>query len=116
MLAASGSAPTSLASPAPWVLPNDVSAGNERNRLLVIHRHAGEGLADVACRSEGIGIAVGSFRIDVNQAHLNRSERILEVTIAAVALVGQPLAFGTPVNVCLRAPKRLRDRRRIRRS
>ena len=76
-----------------------VPAGNERNRLLVIHRHAGERFSDVACRCEGIGVSVGPFRIDVNQAHLHRGERILKITIAAVALVGQPLAFCSPVNV-----------------
>ena len=117
MGAASGSGPTYLLRIGGAVgLAERVSAGNERNRLLVIHRHAGEGLADVARRSEGIGIAVGPFGIDVNQSHLNRGERILEITIAGVALVGQPLALGSPVNVFVRAPKRLRDRRRNQRS
>src|SRR5208283_3026708 len=36
-----------------------VPAGNERNRLLVIHRHAGERLPDVAGRGNRIGVPIG---------------------------------------------------------
>ncbi len=81
-----------------------VSAGDEGHRLLVIHRHAGEGLADIPCRSDWIRLSIGPFRIHVNQAHLNGGERILELTVAAVALVGQPLALRPPVNVFFRLP------------
>src|ERR1019366_2321156 len=34
-----------------------------------------------------------------NQAHLNRGQGIREITVAAVALVRQPLALGTPIDV-----------------
>ena len=81
-----------------------VSAGDQGHRLLIIHRHAAEGLADIPCRRDGIRLSIGPFRIHVNQAHLNRGERILEVAIAAVALVGQPLALRPPVNVFFRLP------------
>src|SRR5208283_3855489 len=37
-------------------------------------------------------------------AHLHRGERILELTIAAVALVCQPLALRPPVNAFFRLP------------
>src|ERR1035441_4452661 len=37
-----------------------VAAGNERNRLLVIHRHAGERFADVPCRGKGIRVSIRS--------------------------------------------------------
>ena len=93
-----------------------VPAGNERNGLLVIHRHAGERLPDIPCRGEWIRLSIGPFRIHVNQAHLNGGERIVELTIAAVALVPQPLALRPPENVLLRAPRRPRARRRNRRS
>ncbi len=48
MAAASGSGPTWVAGPAPWHLAEGVPAGDERDRLFVVHGHAGEGLADVA--------------------------------------------------------------------
>ena len=81
-----------------------VPAGNERNRLLVIHRHAGESLADVPCRGDGIRVSIGPFRIHIDQTHLHGSERIRKITIAAVALVRQPLALGAPINVVSRLP------------
>src|SRR6185437_11048243 len=67
-------------------LAERVAADDERRRLLVVHRHAAEGLANVACRGEGIGLAVRPFRVDVDQSHLHRAERLGELTIAAVAL------------------------------
>ncbi len=47
----------------------------------------------------GSGIAVRSFRIDVDEAHLHCGERVLEVTVAAVALVAEPGFFGAPVGL-----------------
>ena len=85
-------------------LAEGVSAGDERHRLLVIHGHAGERLPDVPCRSDRIRLAIGPFRIHVDQAHLNSGERIVELTVAAVALVSQPLALRPPVNVFVRLP------------
>jgi hypothetical protein len=38
----------------------------------IVHTHAAEGLADVACGGERIGIAVRTFRIHVDEAHLGR--------------------------------------------
>src|SRR5439155_616719 len=77
---------------------------DERDRLLVIHRHAGERLANVARRGGWVRVAVRALRIDVDQAHLHGAERTLKVTVAAVALVSEPRAFRAPVDVCLRLP------------
>src|ERR1700675_282750 len=76
-----------------------MSAGDKGHRLLVIHRHAAERLSDIPCRSDWIRLAVGPFRIHVDQAHLNGGERIGKITVAAVALVCQPLALRPPVSV-----------------
>src|ERR1700686_1345414 len=84
-------------------LAEGVAAGDERNRLLVVHRHASEGFADVARRRDGIGIAVRSFRVDVDQPHLHRAERLMQLAFTAVALVAQPAALGAPVEL-LRLP------------
>jgi len=75
-------------------LAERVPAGNQSNGLLVIHRHAGESFADIPCRGNGIRVSIRPFWIDVDQAHLNCSEGIREITIAAIALVRQPLALG----------------------
>ncbi len=80
-------------------LAEAVTAGDERHGLLVVHRHAREGLADVPRRGDRIGLAVRPFRVDVDQAHLHGGQRIREITVAAVALVRQPLAFGAPIDV-----------------
>ncbi len=85
-------------------LAEGVAAGDQRDGLLVVHRHAREGLADIARRGERVRIAVRAFRIDVDQAHLHGAERALQLAVAAVALVRQPLAFGSPVDVLLGLP------------
>src|SRR5206468_7670774 len=76
-----------------------VAASDQRDGLFVIHRHAREGLADIPGRSDWIRLAVRPFRIDVDQTHLHGTERILEVAVAGVALIRQPLAFGPPIDV-----------------
>src|SRR5512138_245131 len=61
-----------------------VAAGDERNRLFVIHGHASESLPDILGRRDGIRVAVRAFRIDVDQPHLHGSERIFEVPLAPI--------------------------------
>src|SRR5271165_6862895 len=85
-------------------LAERVSAGDESHRLLVIHRHAGERLTDVLDCGGWIRLAIRPFRIHVNQAHLDGGERIGELAVATVALVGQPLALRPPVNIFFRLP------------
>src|SRR5208282_1924956 len=82
-----------------------MSAGNERNCFLVIHRHAGESLSDIPCRGQRIRLPIRSFWIHIDQTHLHGSERILEITIAAVALVRQPLALSPPENILFGLPR-----------
>src|SRR5258708_24918168 len=48
-------------------LAERMSARDERDGLLVVHRHARERLADIPCRSDWIRLAVRPFRIDVDQ-------------------------------------------------
>src|SRR5262249_8354248 len=85
-------------------LAEGVAAGNERDRLLVIHGHAAERLPDVPCRGDRIGRSVGPFRINVNQTHLHSAERIVELAVAGVALIRQPLAFRPPEDVLFGLP------------
>ena len=80
-------------------LAEGVAAGDQRDGLLVVHRHAEERLADVLGRRDRIRLAVRPFRIDVDQAHLHGAERLRELAFAAVALVAEPGALGTPVEL-----------------
>ena len=79
-------------------------AGNQRDRFFIIHRHAGEGLADIAGRRDGIRISIGPLRIYVNETHLNRAQGVVQLAVARVAFVSQPLVFGPPENVFRRFP------------
>src|SRR5262249_13900753 len=77
-------------------LAEGVAAGDQRDGLLVVHRHAEERLADVARRGDRVGLAVRAFRIDVDEAHLHRAERLGQLALAAVALIAQPRSLGAP--------------------
>ena len=85
-------------------LAEGVAACDQRNGLFVVHRHAGKGVANVARRRQRVRIAIGAFGIDVDQAHLHGRQRVFQVAVAAIALVGQPLALGAPVDVLLGFP------------
>src|SRR5581483_2602806 len=79
-------------------LAERVSAGDERNGLLVVHGHATEGLTDVLRSRERIRIAVGTRGIDVNQAHLHSGEWMLQLSLARVTLVTEKLLLRSPIH------------------
>ena len=81
-----------------------VTAGDESHGLLVVHRHAGEGLADVVCGERRVGHAVGTTREHIDEAHEHGAERRLELALTGVALVGEPFDFLAPVDVLLGTP------------
>src|SRR5579859_546490 len=80
-------------------LAEGVAAGDERHRLLVVHRHAREGLADVVRGRNRIRVAVRPLRIDVDQAHLHRAERLAQLALTAVALVAEPSTLRAPIEL-----------------
>src|SRR5690606_26046548 len=67
-------------------LAQRVATGDQGDGLLVVHAHAAEGLADVVRGQQRVGIAVGAFRVHVDQAHLDRGQRILEVAAVDLAV------------------------------
>ena len=77
-------------------LAEGVPTGDQRHRLLVVHRHPAERLADVTGGRQRVGVAVGTLRVDVDQAHLDRAERAGELAVAAVALVAEPGVLRPP--------------------
>ena len=81
-----------------------VTTGNERDGFLVVHGHAGEGLANVARRRHGVGVSIRTLGIHINEAHLHGGERVFEFTITGVAFVLEPFALGAPVDVFLGLP------------
>ena len=53
-----------------------VAPCNKCYGFFIIHRHACESFANVACRSQRIRFSVRPFRIDIDQAHLHGSQRV----------------------------------------
>ncbi len=88
----------------PVGLAERMAAGDEGHRLFVVHRHASEDLADIARRGYRVRIAVGTFRVHIDEAHLNCGQRIFEFPVTGVALVSKPFALGPPVDVLFRFP------------
>src|SRR4029077_14673569 len=85
-------------------LAEGVPAGDERHRLLVVHGHAGERLADIPGRRDGVRVAVRTLRVDVDQPHLTGGEASVEIPCPEVALVTQPRVLGAPVDGFVRFP------------
>src|SRR5271168_1972159 len=80
-------------------LTEGVATRDERNSLLIVHRHATKGLADVLRGRQRIRVAVRTFGIHVDQTHLRCPERLLQFAVAAVALIaGEKFLLGSPIN------------------
>src|SRR6185369_5156774 len=100
-------------------LAEGVPAGNQRDGFLVVHRHARECLANVVSSCDRIGLAVRSFRVDVDESHLHRAQWLLKLSFAAVTFVTEPRTFRSPIEFlwlpCVRAaaakPERLEAHR-----
>ena len=85
-------------------LAEAVTASDESDGLFVVHRHAGKGFADVTRGRDGVGIAIGAFRVDVDQTHLNGGKRVGQLAVTAVALIAEPGSLRAPIDVLLRLP------------
>ena len=77
-----------------------MAASGQRHGFFRIHRHAAEGGAHVPRRLQRIRIAARTFGIDVDQAHLDRSQRPFKFHILFVETrlrtFIHPYFFGTP--------------------
>src|SRR5690606_5029261 len=85
-------------------LAEAVPAGDQGDGLLVVHRHPAERLPDVAGGRHRVRVAVRALRVDVDQAHLDRTQRFLQLPVTGVAFVAQPGLLRAPVDVLLRLP------------
>lgn len=96
-------------------LAKSVASGDQGNSLGVVHAHAAEGLANVEGRRDGVTIAVGALGVDVDEAHVSGSERLLEVASAAgkvcaavvtnVVALGHEGCLGAPEHAFIRLPR-----------
>ena len=77
-------------------LAERVAAGDQGDGLLVVHRHPLERLADVVGSLERVGLAVGALGVDVDEPHLDRTQRVGELAFTAVALVAEPGVLRSP--------------------
>jgi len=55
-------------------------------------------------RGERVRVAVRALRVDIDEAHLDRGQRLLQLAVAAVALVVEPGGLGPPVDVVVWLP------------
>ena len=79
------------------------------NRFLVVHRHARESNTDIVGCFERVRLAINAFRINIDQPHHHRRQRIFQITFPRVtgtfaAGRRKPLFFGAPINVFFRMP------------
>src|SRR5262249_6423533 len=66
--------------------------------------HTAKRFADIPRSGDRIRLPIRALRVHVNQTHLYGAERVIELTIAGVALVGKPDSLRTPINVFFRLP------------
>mmetsp|Transcript_53157 Transcript_53157/g.124507 ORF Transcript_53157/g.124507 Transcript_53157/m.124507 type:complete len:299 (+) Transcript_53157:1535-2431(+) len=86
-------------------LAEGMAAGNQRDDLLVVHRHAAEGGADIGRRGEVVAAGIGAFGIHIDQSHVRGGEVGVQLTLAVEApVVGQPGGLLPPVHVLVGLP------------
>src|SRR5262245_40764134 len=84
-------------------LAKRMAASDQGNSFFIAHRHSRKRLANVECCRDRVRLAVWPLRIDVNEAHLDGSERILQLTLAAIPFIAEPRSLRTPIKL-LRLP------------
>ena len=91
-------------------LAERVTTSRQGGSFDVVHTHPLKSDADVARGLQGIGDAARTFGIDVDQAHLDRGQRLFQrhllvgLDAGFIALGPDPLFLGTPVDVLFRLP------------
>src|ERR1700722_11153095 len=86
-------------------LAEGVPAGDQRDGLFIVHRHAPEGLADVAGGGHGVRFAVRTLGIHINETHLHGGLRIGELALAGVARIrAEPGFLSAPRDVVIGLP------------
>ena len=74
-----------------------MAASNQGNGFFIIHRHSSKGFTNVFGSSQWIRIPSRTFRINVNQTHLNRSQWFCQFAFAIMALISKKFLFCPPI-------------------
>ncbi len=88
---------------------NRVTTNREGSSFFVIHRHTGEGFTHLGGGLERVGNAVDTFRVHIDQAHLDSGQRVFhgvrlgDIVITIVRWC-QPFFFSPPIGVLFRMP------------
>lgn len=69
-------------------LTEGVSTNDEGSGLLVVHGHAAEGCADIACRGDGVRDAVRSLGVHVDETHVCGGQRSFQIARVDIFVVG----------------------------
>ena len=85
-------------------LTEGVTTCDQGDGFFVVHRHAPECFTRIFGRKKRIRIAVWTFRIDIDQTHLNNTQRSFELTVFRITLITQPFLLRTPVHIFLWFP------------
>lgn len=113
-------------------LAEGVAAGDQGHGFFVVHRHAGEGFANIHAGGHRVRVALGAFRVHIDQAHLHRGQGVFQVAslvgatffiarlghqlalagflhggfirFAVAGVAAQPFVFRAPVDVFVRLP------------
>ena len=82
-----------------------VTTGNQGNGFFIVHGHARKRFANVVGGSLRVRVAIGTFRIHIDQPHHGGCERVLQVSlIREPGVIGEPVFFAAPVHVLIRFP------------
>ncbi|SGD89880.1 Uncharacterised protein [Mycobacterium tuberculosis] len=80
-------------------LTESVTADDQRRCFDVVHGHAPKRLANVDRRGHGVRVAVRPLRVHVDQPHLHRGQRVLQIPLTAVTLIAEPGGFLAPIDL-----------------
>ena len=82
-----------------------VTTSNKCHSLFIIHSHPAKCLTHILRTQQRIWISIRAFRVNINQTHLHRCQRIIQrLACIAIAIIIQPSCFCTPVNIFFRMP------------
>ncbi len=58
-------------------LAKGVASSDQGNGLRVVHAHSAKSLANVEGRRDRVTVAIRALRVDVDEAHVSSSKRLL---------------------------------------
>ncbi len=88
-----------------------VTSGNQSNDLGVVHAHSAKRLAYVEGRCDWVTVAIGTLGVDVDEAHVSGSKRLLQssgtrgkvnaAVVTNIVTFGHEGCLSTPENALI---------------